>query len=192
MVPDGPKLLASSPSPRFEQELGKDRGLISFQPSCGKSVVSRVCILAYCVLFNTMSRLIIAFLPRSKCLLISWLLSPSAVILEPRKINSAEVRTGRRTCAGGQVAGALLGSGTPSAVRQTEAAAAAPSGVSRVCAGARAGGPRGPQAPAALGGERRPPRSQPWAPGLLSSKQGWGGRRPGACSSPHSPRSFST
>ena len=35
------------------------------------------------LLFNTLSRLVIAFLPRSKCLLISWLQSPSAVILEP-------------------------------------------------------------------------------------------------------------
>ena len=38
------------------------------------------------LLFNMLSRLVIAFLPRSKCLLISWLRSPSAVILEPRKI----------------------------------------------------------------------------------------------------------
>ena len=38
------------------------------------------------LLFNMLSRLIIAFLPKSKCLLISWLQSPSAVILEPRKI----------------------------------------------------------------------------------------------------------
>ena len=38
------------------------------------------------LLFNTLSRFVIAFLPRSKCLLISWLRSPSAVILEPRKI----------------------------------------------------------------------------------------------------------
>ena len=37
------------------------------------------------LLFNTLSRFVIAFLPRSKCLLISWLQSPSAVILEPRK-----------------------------------------------------------------------------------------------------------
>ena len=37
-------------------------------------------------LFNTLSRLVITFLPRSKRLLISWLQSPSAVILEPRKI----------------------------------------------------------------------------------------------------------
>ena len=40
------------------------------------------------LLFNMMSRLVIAFLPRSKCLLISWLQSPSAVILEPPKIKS--------------------------------------------------------------------------------------------------------
>src|SRR5574337_15817 len=38
------------------------------------------------LLLNMLSRLVITFLPRSKCLLISWLQSPSAVILEPRKI----------------------------------------------------------------------------------------------------------
>ena len=36
--------------------------------------------------FNMLSRLVIAFLPRSKCLLISWLQSPSTVILEPKKV----------------------------------------------------------------------------------------------------------
>ena len=41
--------------------------------------------------FNMLSRLAIAFLPRSKCLLISWLQSPSAVILEPPKIKSVIV-----------------------------------------------------------------------------------------------------
>ena len=40
------------------------------------------------LLFNMLSRLVITFLPRSKRLLISWLQSPSAVILEPRKIKS--------------------------------------------------------------------------------------------------------
>ena len=40
------------------------------------------------LLFNMLSRLVIAFLARSKCLLISWLQSPSAVILEPKKIKS--------------------------------------------------------------------------------------------------------
>ena len=39
------------------------------------------------LLFNMLSRLVIAFLPKSKHLLISWLQSPSAVILEPKKIN---------------------------------------------------------------------------------------------------------
>ena len=45
------------------------------------------------LLFNTLCRLIITFLPRNKHLLISWLQSPSAVILEPRKIKSAIVST---------------------------------------------------------------------------------------------------
>ena len=40
------------------------------------------------LLCNMLSRLVINFLPRSKCLLISWLQSPSAVILEPKKIKS--------------------------------------------------------------------------------------------------------
>ena len=43
------------------------------------------------LLFKMLSRLVITFLPRSKRLLISWLQSPSAVILEPRKIKSAIV-----------------------------------------------------------------------------------------------------
>ena len=45
------------------------------------------------LLFNTLSRFVIAFLPRSKCLLILWLLSPSARILEPKKIKSVTVTT---------------------------------------------------------------------------------------------------
>ena len=43
--------------------------------------------------FNMLSRLVIAFLPRSKHLLVSWLQSPSAVILEPPKIKSDKVST---------------------------------------------------------------------------------------------------
>ena len=43
------------------------------------------------LLFNMLCRLVITFLPRSKRLLISWLQSPSAVILEPRKIKSDTV-----------------------------------------------------------------------------------------------------
>ena len=42
------------------------------------------------LLFNMLSRFVIAFLPRTKHLLISWLQSPSAVILEPKKINSCK------------------------------------------------------------------------------------------------------
>ena len=45
------------------------------------------------LLFNMLSRLVITFLPRNKHLLISWLQSPSAVILEPPKIKSATVST---------------------------------------------------------------------------------------------------
>ena len=45
------------------------------------------------LLFNMLSRLVITFLPRSKRLLISWLQSPSAVILEPPKIKSVSVST---------------------------------------------------------------------------------------------------
>ena len=43
------------------------------------------------LLLNMLSRLVITFLPRSKHLLISWLQSPSAVILEPKKIKSVPV-----------------------------------------------------------------------------------------------------
>ena len=43
------------------------------------------------LLFSVLSSLVIAFLPRSKCLLISWLQSPSAVILEPKKRKSVTV-----------------------------------------------------------------------------------------------------
>ena len=46
-----------------------------------------------CLLLNMLSRLVITFLPRSKHLLISWLQSPSAVILEPQKIKSDTVST---------------------------------------------------------------------------------------------------
>ena len=49
------------------------------------------------LLFNMLSRLVVTSLPRSKRLLISWLQSPSAVILEPRKIKSATVSTVSRS-----------------------------------------------------------------------------------------------
>ena len=60
---------------------GKTRALIR------QTVVGKVMSL----LFNMPSRLLIVFLPRSKRLLISWLRSPSAVILEPKKIKSVTV-----------------------------------------------------------------------------------------------------
>ena len=53
----------------------------------GRTFVSKVMSL----IFNMLSRLVIAFPPRSKCHLISWLQSPSAVILEPKKIKSVIV-----------------------------------------------------------------------------------------------------
>ena len=43
------------------------------------------------LLFNTLSQFVIAFLPRSKCLLTSWLQSPNAMILELKKIKSVTV-----------------------------------------------------------------------------------------------------
>ena len=45
------------------------------------------------LLLNMLSRLVITFLSRSKRLLVSWLQSPSAVILEPRKVKRATVST---------------------------------------------------------------------------------------------------
>ena len=43
------------------------------------------------LIFNTLPRFVIIFLPRNKCVLISWLQSPSAMILEPKKIKSVTV-----------------------------------------------------------------------------------------------------
>ena len=51
------------------------------------------------LLFNMLSRLLIAFLPRSKCFLISWLQSPPAVILEPKNIKSVTVPLFPHLCA---------------------------------------------------------------------------------------------
>ena len=56
------------------------------------------------LLFNMLSRLVIVYLPRSKCLFISWLQSPSAVILEPKKImyvNCTSIKTIFFNCGGG-------------------------------------------------------------------------------------------
>ena len=62
---------------------GKTRALM--MQTCVREVTS--------LLFNTLSRFVIAFLPRSKRVLISWLLSSSSVILEPKKIKSVIVFT---------------------------------------------------------------------------------------------------
>ena len=53
----------------------------------GKTIALTSWTFVMSLLFNMLSRLVITFLSRSKCLLISWLQSPSAVILEPPKIN---------------------------------------------------------------------------------------------------------
>ena len=62
----------------------------------GKTTALTICTFVNKVmslLFNMLPRLVITFLPRSKHLLISWLQSPSAVILEPKKIKSDTVST---------------------------------------------------------------------------------------------------
>ena len=46
------------------------------------------------ILFNMLSRFVIAFLPKNKCLSVSWLELPSVVILEPKKIKSVKVNQG--------------------------------------------------------------------------------------------------
>ena len=50
------------------------------------------------LLFNIMSRFVIAFLPKSKCFIISWLKSLSEIILEPRKVKSFTVSTFSHLC----------------------------------------------------------------------------------------------
>ena len=70
-----------SPTPTSIDDYGKSIALTRW------TLVSKVMPL----LFNMLSRLVIAFLPRSQHLLISWLQSPSAVILEPKKIKSVTV-----------------------------------------------------------------------------------------------------
>ena len=69
--------------PHFYMTTGKTTVLT------GQTFVGKVMSL----LLNVLSRLVISFLPRSKNLSISWLQSPSAVILEPKKIKSLTVPT---------------------------------------------------------------------------------------------------
>ena len=85
-----------------------DDVFVTTQPSLWSNSQVRICLLErktialtiwtfvskmMSLLFNTLSRFVIAFLPRSKHLLISWLWLPSAVILEPQKIKSVIVST---------------------------------------------------------------------------------------------------
>ena len=94
-------LTESSPTPQFKASILRHSAFFIIQLShpymtTGKTIaltswtsVDKVMSL----LSNMLSRLVITFLPRSKRLLISWLQSPSAVILEPQKIKSATVST---------------------------------------------------------------------------------------------------
>ena len=59
----------------------------------GKTIALTFVCKVMSLLFNTLSRIVITFIPRSKRLLISWLQSPFAVILEPKKIKSDTVFT---------------------------------------------------------------------------------------------------
>ena len=88
--------------PEFEQTLGDGEGqgsLACCSPwVCKESdrteqLNSNSCWQVTSLPLNKMSKFFIAFLPRSKCLLISLLQSPSAVILEPKKIHSLTVST---------------------------------------------------------------------------------------------------
>ena len=63
-------------------------------------LIGQTCVgTAISLLFNMLSRLVIAFLPRSKCLLISWLQSPSAVILGLRKYGQLNILISKWTLA---------------------------------------------------------------------------------------------
>ena len=83
----------SSPTPQFKSINSLALSLLMVQHShpymtTGKTIALTIQIFVgkvMSLLFNKVSRLVITFLPRSKCLLISWLQSPSAVILEPPK-----------------------------------------------------------------------------------------------------------
>ena len=83
----------SSPTPQFKRI---NSSVLSFLHSATlTSILTRWTFVdkVMFLLFNMLSRLAITFLPRSKCLLISWLQSPSAVILEPPKIKTDTVST---------------------------------------------------------------------------------------------------
>ena len=93
--------LESSPTPQFKSINSSALSLLyglhlTSNMTTGKTIVLTIQTLVGKVmplLCNTLSRFVIAFLPRNKHLLISWLQSPSAVILEPKEIKSATVST---------------------------------------------------------------------------------------------------
>ena len=93
--------LRSSPAPQFKTSILRRSAFFTVQlaypyMTTGKTIASTrrtFVVQVMSLLLNMLSRLVITFLPRSKRLLISWLQSPSAVILEPQKIKSATVST---------------------------------------------------------------------------------------------------
>ena len=97
-------LKESSPAPQFESISSSALSLLHVQLShpymtTGKTTALTIWTFVgkvMSLLFNMLPRFIIAFLPRSKRLLISWLQSPSAVILEPKKIKSVTVSISRQ------------------------------------------------------------------------------------------------
>ena len=84
MQPSHPPSSPSPPALNLSQHQGLFQWVISSHQVTRRTFVDKVMSL----LFNMLSRLVNTFLPRSKRLLISWRQSPSAVILEPRKIVS--------------------------------------------------------------------------------------------------------
>ena len=94
--------LESSPTPQFESINSSAFGLLydptftSVDDYYGKTIASMIWTSVgkvMSLLFNMLSRYVIDLLPRSNCFLVSWLQSPSAVILKPKKINFATVST---------------------------------------------------------------------------------------------------
>ena len=93
--------LKSSPTPQFKSVILRHSAFFTVQLSHPHMTTEKTRALirqtfvgkVMSLLFNMPSRLVITFLPRSKRLLISWLQSPSAVILEPKKIKSDTVST---------------------------------------------------------------------------------------------------
>ena len=87
----------SSPTPQFKSIISSVLNflyspvLTSTHDYWKKDSFDQMDLCVMSLLFNRLSRLVIVFLPRSKRLLISWLQSPSAVILEPKKIKSVTV-----------------------------------------------------------------------------------------------------